>query len=366
MNLKQNAGSVIMVAVLLIILGTSLTLAAPVILSSLRAGSVIPGVEGLHMGIEGAEISSQFYRLGSTLPQGYGWVDASPSSTILSGGGGLLVSDGQVRIETGAPQSTQDPLTSPKEVDYWIQDGANWIHVKGAIVVYTASIGVSSRDMGAFSNSYIFHGERIWITLTDVTWNQAVQEQTATGKTIMGRAWEAPLEAVIVPPYIQSNLGDHYYLDPSEIGRTLTLYTTPKQSGTVSDLLRAPDLNGTLAGTLSPDSRLSQSVYFPITLTDYGSTQNWLSSMNPSTTITLKIYALRIGSFTYTNPDDTPWSHRPPELDVVGQVLASIGAWVSGLMANPLFWLGLVALTAAIVFVIFILYGGLALLPRRN
>ena len=312
--------------------------------------SVIPGFEGLDAGVEGVYLRGAFYELGNDLPStwnyGYEWGDASPRSTILRGRAGLISDWGGVRIEVGRPQTLNDPFSAPREVDYWVKDGTQYVHVKGQIMIYTVPLTFSVRREGGVVQ-YVFNGEKVWFSLVSVAWNRAVQETSpVSGATGYGKAWEAPLAAVITSYTVQDQ-GDHYQLDPSEQGRDIVLYDSRRQVGVISDLDWQGDLNASLTGDVRPDSRLSRAAFFPVTMTDWGLTTGAWWSNSPVANYQLKVYTLRIGEYTYTNPDDTPWAERQPETNSwenfqewLGETLRSPWLWIAVVGVVLLFSLG--------------------------
>ena len=300
--------------------------------------AVIPGFEGLDAGVEGVTLRGTFYELGDPLPSGltyeYEWGDSTPRSTILRARAGIVSDWGGVRVEVGRPQTFSDPYSTGRTVNYWVKEGEAYRHVKGEIMVYTVPVTFSvRREGGAFQ--YVYTGEKVWFALASVAWNRAVQEQSPyTDTTGYGTAWEAPLAAVI-DSYAVQDKGDHYLLDPSEQGRDLVLYDSRSQSGVISDLDWTGSVNTTLAGDVSPDTRLHKTAYFPVTMTEWGLTSGVWWSSAPVADYVLKVYTLRVGKYTYTNPDDTPWGQRTPEETWWERV----EAWLSGLVNHPLFWL---------------------------
>ena len=334
--------------------------------SGVFSGGIIPGYEGLNAGVEGVNINSQFYQLGSALPYGYRWVNNDPRSMILGANLKLVLTDieGQVRFETGDPQQLAG-WSHP--VDYWVkQPDGTYLHVKGEVVAYRLPITVSSRYTGGniLSSPYVFHGEKAVFGLVCVSWNRAVQEQSSYGGgTGYGQAWEAPLQ-VVVTSYNVDALGSHWQLDPSVSGRSITLYSTVQQTGTISQI-NVDSPNGTLSGDPRPDTRLSKTVYFSIVLTDFGQTVTLLRSYNPIANYELKVYALRLGKYTYTNIDDTPWGSRPQEGGVWEQFLNNIGSALGNLaewLNTPMGFIALLGVFILVIVVALALSGALPIL----
>ncbi|MDW7987073.1 MAG: hypothetical protein RMI88_07690 [Nitrososphaerota archaeon] len=135
----------------------------------------------------------------------------------------------------GSPYEHREWFSSPQKIHYWVKVSDKpfkAVEVEGEIVVYKLHISVSAVDVpNPLLPDEWFQGERIWISLTSLTWNKAVQRQGAD----YGYAWEAPLMAVIESYQIRDP-GEHYNIEPSVGGRTITLYDSPYQKGTISDL----------------------------------------------------------------------------------------------------------------------------------
>ena len=274
--------------------------------------SILPGAEGLNAGFEGVTIQGQYYKLGSALPSGYSWFTASPYSAVLGADLDIWDTYGRVKTETRQPWIITDPFTEGKKVDYWVKVGdEEFVHVTGEIIVYDLPVDVIALDA---LTSHVFTGEQFWYSLNAIVWNRALQEQSPVGDhgSTYGHAWETYLAAIIQPTSTLEDKGNHYLLDPMpEAGRQFVLYTSPQEQGTISDLTQG-NINATFAGDLSPDSRLVQSAFLRITLTDFGGTTTVLHTYNPTANYHIKVYALRIGKFTYTNPDSTPWANPEP------------------------------------------------------
>lgn len=281
-------------------------------LSLIKLG-VIPGFEGLHSGVEGVQVGGSVYLLGMPFPAGYTWDNADPKSVVLGADLDDWDSKGQTRVEVGDPREYADPWFQPKQIDYWLKNAdGTFSHVKGEVVKYTVPVTVSARDVGGI-NPHVFTQEKFWVSLKALSWNRAVQEQSpVTGKdSTYGVAWEGPLQCV-VEKYATRDNGAHYYLDPSIAGRTITLYTSPSQTGVIGGIDPTDPKMG-MGETPSPDSRITQNAFFSVSLTDFGVTRNWLGFTCPVADYELVVYALRVGKYTYTNQNDTPWAIRPPD-----------------------------------------------------
>lgn len=317
--------------------------------------SILPGFEGVDAGVEGATIAGQFCRVDSALPPGYSWLSSDPHDAILNKDLSAASSDARVRIEVGTPV----PLAEKgQQVDYWVKDGDKYVHVSGEVVTYSLHVTVSAINTGTNWPEY-FSGEKVWIGLASLVWDKAYQEQSpVSGRpSEMGQAWEAPI-AVYINSFDLKDAGDHGRIDPSYSGRRVTLYSTPEQIGTVTDLL-SQDLNATFSGSLAPDSRMQRYGYFAVTLTDFGMTtpySGWFGVKGPVAEYELKVYALRIGKFTYTNPNDTIWAQRQPDSYDPWGWLRSWWDGVVSWFASPLnlagtfIVLGIVLVVAVLVF----------------
>jgi len=289
--------------------------------------SILPSFEGLNAGVEGFAAQGTFTRIDQTAPSPYRWISQDPKSGILQREQGYFIKDyGQVRVEVNNPQKAFEPFTQGRTVHYWVKEGPEkFIEVEGQINIYTLGLSVSAVNLPGLPVT--FQGEQVWFALSAITWDSALQKQGAD----FGVAWEAPL-AVVIEKWEVRDAGSHGKVDPSEQGRWITLYSSPQQIGTVSDLglQVGGNVNNTFSGNTSPDSRLQKTAYFSITLTDFGVTSYIVSSIAPVVHYTLKIYSIQLGKYTYTNPDNTPFGVRDPESqNPIGDVLGGIGNWLN-------------------------------------
>ena len=341
--MQKNDGAIIGILII-----ASMLFVGAVSLNSVPL-SVIPGFEGLKSGIEGVEINNKFYRIDQSLPTYYEWEDQTPTSVLLKGRS-YRTANGEVRVETGTPRKVNEMFSMPKKVDYWIQKGTSYVHVKGEIVAYEVPVTFSVVRQNTGAGQYIFDGEKFWFTLAATAWDKAVQESSPFGGAkAYGKAWEDPIYGV-VQGYNVIDSGLHYKLEPGVAGREITLYDSHAQIGTISDLNLSHDINATLSNDDSPDSRLRQTAYFPITMSDFGITDGVWSSNAPVVTYSIKVYTIQLGKYTYTNPDDTPWGDRDAE---VGRDFASLFA---GLLGSPSFQI--IAIAAGLVLIFVVLFQG--------
>jgi hypothetical protein len=341
--------------------------------------SILPGFEGLTSGVEGVTISGAFFQntASTSLPAGYSWLSNDARYPILVKNLQAGTCAGQVRIETRTAYQITDALTAGRTVDYWVRDGSQYIHVKGEIITYSLPITFAiSNTWGGNPMDYpdVFTGEKVWFAIGSLTWDKALQEQSpiSGAASQLGSAWEAPIYAVI-QDYSVSDAGLHYKVAPRDVGREITLYSSTSQSGTVSGLWASSDLNGTLAGSLSPDTRMQQNAYVCFTLEDFGEevvNAGIGGTHAPVVNLVLKVYALRIGEFTYTNPDDTPWAAEAPDTspawwawitDPIASFFSGISAAISSWASSPLTVFGIflaVGLAIIIALVAFFLFTG--------
>ncbi|MEM4451357.1 MAG: hypothetical protein QXF74_05135 [Nitrososphaerota archaeon] len=366
MRTKKRSAFIIALAVL-----------APVLLllSGVLPISILPAFEGMNAGVEGVTINNRFYRIDQPLPAGYFWLSSDPHNAVLEKD--LTPSpNARVRIEVGNPVATSDLLSQGKQIDYWVKDGDQYVHVRGEVVTYTLRVTLSTAITGTQWPEF-FSGEKIWIGLTSVTWDRALQEQSPiSGRpSQLGQAWEAPI-AVYITSYNIRDPGEHGRVSPAYSGRFITLYSSPEQTGTISDLLNS-NLNQTFAGDLRPDSRMQRSAYFAILLEDFGITtpmSGWFGSQAPVVDYEMKIYALRIGKFTYTNPDDTPWAKREAESYDPLKWAKVLWSGVIGWFSQPVNLFGMflvLGITLLVIVIAFLFLTGLiiplrAWIRRRN
>lgn len=328
--------------------------------------SILPGFEGMTAGVEGVTISGSFYAntASTRMPAGYSWLSNDARYPILVKNLQPGTCAGEARIETRSAYQVSDALTVGRTVDYWVKDGGEYVHVKGEVITYSIPITFAvTNTWGGNPMDYpdIFNGEKVWFTIGSLTWNKALQEQSPVSgaSSAFGQAWEAPIYAVI-QDYTVADAGLHYKVAPRDIGREITLYSSTSQSGTVSGLWGSEDLNGTLAGSLSPDSRMQQRAFVCFTLEDFGEevvNAGLGGAHTPTVNIVVKVYALRIGEFTYTNVDDTPWATEAP--DTVKPWWAWITDPIGAYFSSPLtifgifLALGIAILVLVVIFFIF-------------
>ena len=58
---------------------------------------------------------------------------------------------------------------------------------------------------------------------------------------------------------------------------------------------------------------------------------------------------MRIGEYTYTNPDDTPWAEREPESNSWENFQDWMAETVNAIIHNPLLWIGLMVVALIVL-----------------
>lgn len=321
--------------------------------SALSSTGLVWGYEGLHAGIQGVVVGGVNYPLGSAITSEFWWEGVPTySDAIFDGDTSALSYPGRVEIEVGSPQ--QIPLgwfEAPVTIDYWVNgtgvDTGKFFHVTGEIVKYNIPVTVRSRESG--QPSQWFAGESFCIEFTGVAWDNALQEQSPySGATsTLGTAWEAPLQ-VVIDDYSTINNGNHYYLSPSVKGRNWDLYDEPGDAINYLGVVNPQTYEDN--NYLSPDSSIDQDAYAYVVLQNFGQTDAGLYTYNPVANYVLKAYALRLGTFTYTNIDDTVWGAAGSDDNITDQFFN----WVSGLTQNPFLWM-LFILVGALVAAFFLM-----------
>ena len=348
--------------------------------------SIAPGFEGETNGIWGYQPSGQTATvIGGALqaPSGscaYSWngppTIASASVQALSPAG-LLGCTGTTsdRIDFTAQTnviSYSNPLSAPISVNYYVNlnGGGTPTQVNGQVEIYTYNINVEIEPSS--SGAWSFSGDTLWLNLASLVWNQA--STSPTFPDAQGSVYEFPLYGVVTN-VVWTNQADSA-CSLCTVGTPLVFYTfaagqTPTTSGqtlaTLTDGQPSASLNSTLAGNPAPDSRMSQLVYYPLTIEHFQNDCTLAGCLPPQAHITIMLYTLRIGSYILTNPDLQALQKSTTEgctgfqctLDSLGGVLSNPFAWLGGLFA-----LG----SGAVIVILLIVLGptGLLLLLSRR
>jgi len=121
--------------------------------------------------------------------------------------------------------------------------------------------------------------------------------------------------------------GDHAVIEPSYVGRFITLYSEPSGLGTTIDDLgvsAGSDVNATLAGDPSPDTRITGEAFAKWRLADFGITtkrdalNTIIEQKFPAVNYKLKVYFLSIGKWTFTKEEKENWDDREADRRLYG------------------------------------------------
>ncbi len=320
--------------------------------------SILPGFEGLKAGADAFETDNGFvYTTSQSLPSAYVWGNKDPHQLDVAHPASSWGSNdmGNIRLRVSEPEKFSSGYEQPREITYWVQNGNEWIHVVGEVKVYRIYLSLKTLTD---SDRYMWDSEKFWITLNSVTWNKASTDPFDSSK--WGKTWEAPLAAYVVSSDIQSAGSPWTGFEPSKGGDPVTLYSTRSQSGLISDLgLVGGDINNTLSNIQSPDSRLTSTAYFALSLTQWGAdiglfgvTKNY-----PSANIEIKVYTLIIGKYVYTNPEMVDWEDDKGEAGGWGAGIAGFlsflqspfGLGMLGLVLIAVIMVGAVIVVAPII-----------------
>jgi hypothetical protein len=165
-------------------------------------------------------------------------------------------------------------------------------------------------------------------------------------------------------------------LSPQNNGQPLTFYTSPTTSGANPgslylnpSQLTADAYNTTFAGDPSPDTRFVQQVYTPITLANFGGSDNgwpWLTGQAqigyPSVTYHVEVYYLMLGTFIFqvnNAVNSTLPGFQSQNSTVTSTALGDLWQSFADWASSPLTQFGIIlalATTAMIVFIIFLIF----------
>jgi hypothetical protein len=332
-----------------------------------------PPFEGLTAGGVGVTLSdsspSGYFTVSQSLPSPYYWNNnnhyTQTNDMVLYHAAtlwGLGPGRGEVEITSQEqPQQLQggDSFSTPKTVDYWTKDGSgNWVEVKGQINVYMWHIDFTSRDTGDLGSQNYFTNVAVWFGFVGNTWNNAYQTSgDTTGSPVYVQAWEAPLFAVISSYDPNCGGASNCQISPAQQGAPLDLVTSPNSGSSVDDLglSSGNNPNTTLVNggnPLAPDTGLSDHVYFELTMVSFGASGSSLGQVFPAVGYDIKVYTIQLGKYTYTNPDDTPWSHTNSTCSGIACWPGIIGGLIGSLLNNPFTWV-IIAVVVVVIIAIF-------------
>lgn len=344
--------------------------------------SIVPGAEGLNIGVYGFMPAggTECYSTAQTLPTPYSWVSRdvyNPVVKVERNG-----NTGQVAVEIGTAWH-DDPV---KTVRYYVKvgetaDKETWKLMIGQVVPYYVDMQVYVPPRTGVE---VFRGDKVWLTALTVKWDRAITDPSDPSKSVMG-TYSIPLgvyiddyqvvgfkdwNGALVQP--NSDMLAYAQLTPSMEGRFFTLYSEPSDVAALTDLYQDPqatisNLNQSLAGDPRPDTRFRTQVYFCVNLNQFGTytSWNWWRLANdeyyPSAKYTLKVLYLQLGEYVFTidkglSPD---WVNRnstvivqPGPFDWISQWWKGVLAWFASPLnlAGTFIVLGIALMVAVLVF----------------
>jgi hypothetical protein len=318
--------------------------------------SILPAEEGLSMGVYGFQTDTYgtVYNYANQPPSPWAITNPDPHNYVITHTDTFptsLISSATeptiLKIEFGQAYRSSNPFQS---VSYVVKmpDG-KYANVKGDIWVYSIDISLS---VAPPTGGYVFRGTNLWMQFATTVWNKVISDPT-TGQ--QGQVWGAPISCY-VESYTDTWNGAvpasayiHNSVDPSNVGRFVTLYSGAAAYGTIGDLgiSGGSSANSTLfqgSSPYAPDSRMQTTGYFNFILNDFGVGKEWgflrdmINRYFPAVNYKLKVYYLQVGSFVYTKDQAEYWGllsgstvHQPNPLieaitGFVGSVLTIFGA----------------------------------------
>lgn len=338
---------------------------------------------------------------------GYRWVRTDPASPVIEAvlvdrdtGSVLNGINVQVRIEKPTMEDINkkgDPLgKNPTQIAWYSYEtekseegtAITWKHYEVYVVPVDFAIELAVRptqdlDVGDFK---MFD---LWFVIDTVTWinaftydQYALLKENPPANTIISAysfrggfpiwawvgAWEpwqvkgrdGNLDKFYDPadltPEERSELEQHLQLMPSFGGTEVTLYTSPGYIYDrifATDIIKNPDsLKTMIAGSLPglPDPRFAQTVYFCLTLINYGALKReggwwityWHKEYYPVSTLRIRVLYAIYGEWIYkwtkeeAQKQEYHWENRTSTItgdkSVWDKFLGGIGSWFS----NPL------------------------------
>ncbi len=353
--------------------------------------SILPGFEGIQDGIYGYQPDGQTTSVvGAKLatPPGacsYAWNGSptitsasvevqSPQSILGVSTCAFPVAD---YLDLGAqenPVSYSPPFSQPIRVSYYVPvpgSPGKFQYVTGQVNEYQYSLNLDIQASSA--GGWSFSGDTVWLNLASTTWNQASTDPA--NSSVTGQVFEAPLYGVVTD--VQwTNQGDSS-CSACTVGEALTFYSSPGTTGqtlvTLSQGAPSSSLNSSLSSVYSPDTRMQQLVYYPVTIEHMQNACNvpgepGLGCSAPHVTITVTLYTLQVGQYILTNPDTTSLHHNGSNACTgIDCTLQGIGAWLSNPFNQFALALGGTLGLAIVVFVVIIvLFPGVLLIIFRR
>jgi|GEM_PF-4128920 len=376
----------------------------------LHLSSMTPGFEGLQFYLDGFSTANlqMATPTGTQLQPPFSWLSSGAYQAVIqahdatkqpfgviplgSSGDWFNYADGKLNIQLSYTSTdTSNPI---QEVDYYVLKSTSgnvstYEHVVGYVVPAYFNINIFSVPG---SGEYAFQGQQIWLVGQTEVWNHAMIDPSNPQSTFQA-AESIPIAAVVnsytlngyyddggnfktnIPLWVSEKA----QMSPQNSGQPLTLYTSATTAGANPSSiylnpsqLQAYAMNQSLAGSISPDSRFSPQVFTPITLANFGGSDDggsyWLGLAHigyPSVTYNIKIYYLELGTFIFSvnnavNSTLPIFQSQNSTISTTlwGEITASLSSWFS----SPLVEFGLVFLlivVAIAVVVIFLVFTGI-------
>lgn len=322
-----------------------------------RLSSMTPGFEGLQFYIDGFSSANlqNATPTGTQLKAPFSWTSSGayqviiqakdstkqPVGVIPLGSSGDWFNYANGKLEVQMSYTSTDASNPIQEIDYYVLQSSTASNVTNGNVVTTTYTNTYEHVVGYIvpayfdvnifitpgSGEYDFQYQQIWLVGQTEVWNHAMIDPTNPSSTFQS-ADSIPI-AMVVNSYTLKGYSDDSgnfkaniplwvsekaQLSPQNNGQPMTLYTAPSTAGaTPSTLylnptqLYADAMNASFAGDISPDTRFSAQVYTPITLVNFGGSDNggnfWLGQAQigyPSVTYNIKVYYLEIGTFLFS------------------------------------------------------------------
>jgi hypothetical protein len=356
---------------------------------------------------------------------GYQWVRPDPKTPIIQAvlvdpttGQVLNGVNVQIRISKPTMQDVNihgDPLgRNPTQIDWYsyetqkTQSGntITWKHYEVYVVPVDFVIELSVRPVQDL-NVGDFQNFELWFVMDTVVWLNAftsnqyalLKENPPSGAVILAynyrggfpiwawvgawQPWQVSgrdgdpnkwYDPADLKPEEMSELQQHLQLMPSYSGSEITLYTQPNYIYTrtfAADIIKNPDLlKQMLAQQIPglPDPRFAQTVYFPITLINYGALRReggwwityWHKEYYPTSYLRVRCLYAIYGEWVYAwtqqeaEKQGYKWENR-------SSVITGSQSWwdkflgsIGGFFTSPwtLLWTGIFALFAILIVIV--------------